>query len=89
MFVCLGVRRLRTTSAYAEKRVWLVAIEFQQWNYLRIRGEEAVTVISLLRRRELPPHTRRRAMISPICTSGGGTTSAYAEKRLDLRQKGI
>ena len=50
------------------------------WNYLRIRGEESRIFPTLYMRRELPPHTRRRAGVPATINPERGTTSAYAEK---------
>ncbi|SNV10145.1 Uncharacterised protein [Corynebacterium ulcerans] len=74
--------RRGTTSAYAEKRIITNMTDSGDWNYLRIRGEKKLINGTISVFTELPPHTRRKAAIASRHSSTGGTTSAYAEKRL-------
>ena len=52
------------TSACAEKRVEPGANTRRLRNYLRMRGEEPGCCSTLLMRRELPPHARRRDCVT-------------------------
>ena len=70
-----------TTSAYAEKSLREIRGQLTGRNYLRIRGEEEMTLYSKRKDMELPPHTRRRAGQPGRRQWMLGTTSAYAEKR--------
>ena len=68
------------TSAYAEKRYFLLAGRRLSRNYLRIRGEESSCSSRITIGRELPPHTRRRGRWAYVVYYRGGITSAYGEK---------
>ena len=74
-------RQHGTTSAYAEKSVFTVALEDGMKDYLRIRGEEQPKDSVAYVKTGLPPHTRRRGLEITARTHPFGTTSAYAEKR--------
>ena len=52
---------------------------FQDWNYLRVRGEYAEAREKKIGMLELPPRTRRIPGVASWCLAGVGTTSAYAE----------
>ena len=52
---------------------------FQDWNYLRVRGEYAEAREKKIGMLELPPRTRRILQLDNIPTVPLGTTSAYAE----------
>ena len=80
--VTLSMGMIGTTSAYAEKRAGQIFKNIAAGNYLRIRGEEPDIAVIIAITIELPPHTRRRAIHHYTNTPLGGTTSAYAEKRL-------
>ena len=73
----------RTTSAYAEKSPPRPLVGISLRNYLRIRGEELNDELIYEYNQELPPHTRRRALLGVVATGAMGTTSAYPEKRRD------
>ena len=75
---CLGI-----TSACAEKRAVLSAVFRAPWNYLRMRGEESSWAAISGNSLELPPHARRRGVITVFRFEVCGITSACAEKRQD------
>ena len=68
------------TSACAEKSATVDSACSRAWNYLRMRGEETVSVPYSSSGLELPPHARRRALAHPGGFMGHGITSACAEK---------
>ena len=68
-----------TTSAYAENTRSGGKMWFQDWNYLRVRGEYAEAREKKIGMLELPPRTRRIPGVASWCLAGVGTTSAYAE----------
>ncbi|AIU29406.1 Hypothetical protein Cul210931_0032 [Corynebacterium ulcerans] len=69
-----------TTSAYAEKSLYLAQNKLHSRNYLRIRGEKKGIPPHRAIASELPPHTRRKDRDQARCELREGTTSAYAEK---------
>ena len=74
-----GLIRHGTTSACAENTALECAPARDQQNYLRVRGEYAISVIDSTSPQELPPRARR---IQPDChhrLATRGTTSACAE----------
>ncbi|BAM28079.1 hypothetical protein CULC0102_1881 [Corynebacterium ulcerans 0102] len=71
-----------TTSAYAEKSHVTIRVVEDKRNYLRIRGEKSNTAACWQGKKELPPHTRRKALEVKKSVTTMGTTSAYAEKRM-------
>ena len=52
---------------------------FQDWNYLRVRGEYAEAREKKIGMLELPPRTRRIPAHVAVDSAGVVTTSAYAE----------
>ena len=68
-----------TTSAYAENTRSGGKMWFQDWNYLRVRGEYNPPKGGEVGKMELPPRTRRIPGVASWCLAGVGTTSAYAE----------
>ena len=74
------------TSACAEKSARPYVWGPPARNYLRMRGEEQRHLGTTQTDPELPPHARRRARSNFTVISGGGITSACAEKsRLEYR----
>ena len=72
---------VRITSACAEKSVLLAVPTLSIGNYLRMRGEENPLRPANSQIAELPPHARRRDLISTGFGAPLGITSACAEKR--------
>ena len=70
------------TSACAEKRHDLRAVQVALGNYLRMRGEEVIFEPPAVLGMELPPHARRREAFFSIGHGALGITSACAEKSL-------
>ncbi len=73
------------TSACAEKSPFLYSSASVTRNYLRMRGEEGGLIGGIPRAMELPPHARRRALITHTSSVVSGITSACAEKRSGWR----
>ena len=48
-----------TTSACAENTLSLRSDEFWTWNYLRMRGEYIISILTDSKNTELPPRARR------------------------------
>ena len=71
-----------TTSAYAENTRSGGKMWFQDWNYLRVRGEYNPPKGGEVGKMELPPRTRRIRLFWRGMRAGSGTTSAYAENTL-------
>ena len=57
-----------------------VVFSHDEWNYLRMRGEEMRPQKIPIHHVELPPHARRRAVVKPATAKAQGITSACAEK---------
>ncbi|EFM50266.1 hypothetical protein HMPREF0299_5843 [Corynebacterium matruchotii ATCC 14266] len=68
-----------TTSACAENTVFLGRVFEGQRNYLRVRGEYRLVLVTLRICRELPPRARRIQSLQVNIPVGNGTTSACAE----------
>ena len=74
-----GVVHDGTTSACAENTFCCSTTPFQQWNYLRVRGEYILLFDNTIPAVELPPRARRIPLICSGVSFLLGTTSACAE----------
>ena len=71
-----------TTSACAENTKPPCGVSHDAGNYLRVRGEYTITLLTIPILRELPPRARRILAFPAGVMHNGGTTSACAENTL-------
>ena len=74
-----SLRKIGTTSAYAENTWGAWPALTCPRNYLRVRGEYTSSAAVACSTPELPPRTRRIPFRASLIRSISGTTSAYAE----------